>query len=132
MGLKEKLGHLKRAMLEHVDYIELADGSRYLFEPGEVWREVFGHGGDCLTADYRSEPRPDPPEILEAVARTRDRRSAAEKLCAPGTHPFMAYDIEALIEQGELVPRSLLAGKTYEESLEFFAKKNAKKNEGTD
>lgn len=127
MGLKEKLGHLKRAMLEHVDYIELADGSRYLFEPGEVWREVFGHGGDCLTADYRSEPRPDPPEILQAIARARDRRAAVEKLYARGTYPFMAYDLDALVEHGELVPASFLAGHSYKESLEYFAKKNAEK-----
>ncbi len=107
-----------------VDYIELADGSRHFYEPGEVWSEVFKHGSDSMSADYKGESRPEPPPILQAVARAKDRRAAVERLYAPGSHPFMAYDMEALIERGELIPRGFLAGKTYEESLEVFAKKN--------
>lgn len=124
MGLKEKIGRLKRAMEGHVDYIELADGSRHFYEPGAVWREIFRHGGDCLRADYKSEPRPDPPEILMAAAGARDRRAAVEKLFASGPPPFIAYEIAPLVERGELVPRSFLFGHTYAESLEHFARKN--------
>jgi hypothetical protein len=124
MGLREKLSRLQKAMESRVDYIELADGSRYFYEPGEVWSEVFKHGSDCLAADYRSEPRPYPPEILQAVARAKDRRAAVERLYAPGTHPFIAYDTDVLVEGGAFVPRSFLVGKNYEESLEVFAEKN--------
>lgn len=125
MGLKEKLARLQKTMEGHLDYIELADGSRYLYEPGEVGRMLFMHGSNCLTADYRSEPRPDPPEILQAIARARDRRVAVEKLYARGTYPFMAYDLNVLVERGEFVPASFLAGHSYEESVEHFARKNA-------
>lgn len=127
MGVKEKIGRLKRAMEGRVDYIELVDGSRYFYEPEQIWGQVFGHGSDCLTADYKSEPRPEPPEILQAVARARDRRSAVERLYAPGSTPFTAYDLEDLVERGEFTPRSFLAGHTYEESLEHFARKNREK-----
>ncbi|HVF01093.1 MAG TPA: hypothetical protein VNA27_07110 [Rubrobacteraceae bacterium] len=124
MGLKEKIGRLKRAVEGHVNYIELADGSRFFYEPEEVGPAVFKHGSRCLSADYRSEPRPDPPEILEAVARARDRRAALEQLYEPDAHLLIAYEIEALVERGELVPRSFLAGHSYEESVEYFAQKN--------
>jgi hypothetical protein len=127
MGLKEKIGRLKRAMEGRVDYIELVDGSRYFYEPEQIWGQVFGHGGDCLRADYKSEQRPEPPEILQALARARDRRSAVERLYAAGSHPFIAYDMEALVERGALIPRSLLANHSYEESLEHFARKNREK-----
>ncbi len=111
-------------MWGHLAYFELDDGSRYFYEPEEVWSKVFMHGSNCMRADYRSEPRPEPPDILKAVAKAKDRRSAVERLYAPGTYPFTAYDLEALIERGEFVPRSFLFGKTYAESLEVFAKKN--------
>lgn len=124
MGLREKLARLQKTVEGHVGHIELADGSRYLYEPEEVGPEIFIHGSNCLTADYRGEPRPDPPEILKALARARDRLEAVERLYARGTYPFMAYDLDALVERGEFVPHSYLAGHSYEESLEHFAKKN--------
>ncbi len=127
MGKLSKLRRLERVMRGNLDHIELIDGSRYYFEPEKVWSEVFLHGGDCLRADYESEQRPEPPEILQAVAKAKDRRSAVEGLYAPGSHPFMAYEIEALVERGEFIPRSFLAGYSYEESVEYYARKNREK-----
>ncbi|MDP8952529.1 MAG: hypothetical protein M3N18_09865 [Actinomycetota bacterium] len=111
MGLKSKLARLQKAVQGNLSCIELADGGRYWYEPAAAWAEVFGHTSGCLLADYRGEPRPEPPEIVQAVARARDRRAAVGKLHASGTAPFLAFDPEALIERGELVPRSFLAGK---------------------
>ena len=125
MGLKEKLARLKKATEGRVNSIELTDGSRYFYEPEEVGVAVFKHGCDCLRADYGSEPRPGPPEILQAVARARDRRAALEQLYEPGARPLVAYELEALVERGEFVPASFLAGHTYQESVEHFAQKNA-------
>jgi hypothetical protein len=127
-GLKSRLARLQKAVEGDADSIELTDGSRYFFEPGEAWKEVFRHGSDSLEADYRGKTRPSPPEILKAVAQAKNRRAAVEKLYAPGTHPFNAYDMEELVEHCKLIPRSFLAGHSYEESLAFFAKKN--KGEG--
>ena len=125
--LKGKLDKLQKAMRGNLESFELTDGSRYFYEPEEVGPMLFMHGSNCLTADYRSEPRPDPPEILRAIARAKDRRAAVEKLYARGTYPFMAYDLEALVERGEFVPASFLAGHTYQESVEHFAQKTAEK-----
>ena len=125
MGLRSKLDKLQKAMRGNLESFELQDGSRYFYEPGAVGMEVFKHGSDCLRADYRSEARPEPPEMLQAVARARDRRAAVEQLFAPGPPPLMAYDMEALVESGEFVPHSFLAGHSYEESLKHFAEKNA-------
>ncbi|MBA3473391.1 MAG: hypothetical protein H0T57_09250 [Rubrobacter sp.] len=127
MGKLSKLRRLERVMRGNLDYIELADGSRYFYEPEQVWSALFLHHSDCMRADHRSEPRPDPPEILTAVAKARDRRSAVERLYAQEASPapLTAYDLEALVERGELVPRSFLADHSYEESVEHFAKKNA-------
>ena len=124
MGLREKIARLQKAMESRVDYIELADGSRYFYEPGEVWSELFLHGSNCLEADYQSEPRPEPPEILKAIAKAKDRRRTGERLYGPNSYPFMGYDLESLVERGEFVPRSFLAGHTFEESRVHFAKRN--------
>ena len=127
MSLRGKLRRLEKVARGKLASFELADGSRYLFEPGEVGPEIFVHGGCCLTADYKGEARPDPPEILQAVAKAKDPRAALEQLYTRGATPFTAYDIEALAERGEFVHRSFLAGHTYEESIGHFAKKNADK-----
>jgi len=127
MALRDKLRRLEKTMRGLLGCIELADGSRYFYEPGEVWREVFRHGSRCLTSDYRGEPRPKPPKILQAITKAKNRRAAVEQFIASGSHPFMAYEMEALVERGEFVPRSFLAGHTYEESVEHFARRNKKK-----
>lgn len=128
MALRNRLRRLERNARGGMVSIELRDGSRHWFEPGEVWREVFSHGTDCLRADYAAKARPEPPTILQAVARAKDRRSALERLYAPGLHPFLVYEPEALVERGEFVPRSLLAGKTYAESLVVLAERSLKTN----
>ena len=127
MGKLSKLRRLERVMRGQLSYFELADGSRYFYEPEKAWTELFLHGSKCLEADYRSEQRPEPPEILKAVAKARDRRSAVERLYAQDPAPLTAYDLEALAERGELVPRSFLAGHSYESSVEHFARKNERK-----
>ncbi len=129
MALRDKFRRLENAMRGRLSSFELANGSRHFYEPGEVWSEVFKHGSDCMRADYKGEARPEPPEILKAVARAKDRRAAVERLYAPGTHPFIAYETDVLVERGEFEPRSFLAGKNYEESLEVFAKKNEGKDD---
>ncbi len=127
MALRDRLRRLEKTMRGQLASFELIDGSRYFFEPDAVWWQLFLHGSNCMEADYRSELRPKPPEILKAVAKAKDRRSAVERLYAPGSTPFTAYDHKSLVERGEFVPRSFLAGHGYEESLEHFAKKNAER-----
>jgi hypothetical protein len=118
MGKLSKLRRLERVMRGQLSYFELADGSRYFYEPEKAWTELFLHGSKCLEADHRSAQRPEPPAILEAVARAKDRRGAVERILAQDPAPLTAYDLEPLVERGELVPRSFLAGHSYEPSVE--------------
>lgn len=124
MGKLSKLRRLERVMRGQLVYFELVDGSRFFYEPEAAFWELFLHGSNSLSADCRSERRPEPPEILEAVVKARDRRSAVERLYAQDPAPLTAYDLEALVERGELVARSFLAGASHEESVEHFARKN--------
>ena len=118
MGIRDRLRRLQRAAQVQLEYIELEDGTRYWYDPAEVGTEVFMHGVDSLQADFAGEPRPDPPEILQAITRAKDRRGAVERLYPQGTLALMAYDPEALAKRGEFVPRSFVVGKEYGELLE--------------
>ena len=73
---------------------------------------------DSLQADHAREPRLEPPEVLRAVADARDRRTALERVM--GGYPHLPLDQEALVERGQLVPRSLVAGGEYD-GLEDFS-----------
>jgi hypothetical protein len=72
---------------------------------------------DCLRAQGKCEPFPEPPETLKAIARARDRRAALNQLYPNGSFGVFPYEVEALIECGELVPRSLVAGRELGEPL---------------
>ncbi len=120
MGVKAKLDRLQKAMRGNFASFELRDGSTFWYDEDEEWPVLFTHGTDCMRADHRGEPRPDPPEILQAVARAKNRRAAVAKLYPPHSYPFMAYDIEVLIERGVFEHRAFLSGSEYDE--EYFAR----------
>jgi hypothetical protein len=89
--------------------ILLSDGSRYRYVRDEVPMELFAHAADSIRADYQRVPRPEPPEILRAIARARDRRAALAQIYpdwenGPRGLSLSAYDVGALVETGELVP----------------------------
>jgi hypothetical protein len=70
---------------------------------------------DCLRAQHDCEPFPEPPETVKAIAvaiaTARDRRATLDQLYPGGSFGLFPYDPEALVERGELVPRSLVAGR---------------------
>ncbi len=41
MGLREQLGRIKREMGEVMDFLDLADGTRYYFDPQQVSLDLF-------------------------------------------------------------------------------------------
>jgi hypothetical protein len=113
MALRDKLRKLEKTMRGNMGSFELKDGKRYYFEPMQAYKSAFGYWSDSLLADYRREPRPEPPEVLQMVANARDR---GDTLNAVETgYSFLPVDREALIERGEFVPRSLVAGVEYED-----------------
>ena len=61
MGLKGRLASLQKAMRGKLDYFELADGTRYYFEPEKAWITLFRFWSASLRAAHRGNPRPEPP-----------------------------------------------------------------------
>ena len=106
MGLKDELRRLRAALRGQLDSFELADGSRYWYDPEAVGAELFLFGCACLRAGA-PEKRPPPPPIVLALVKARDRRAAFASL-APA--PFWPYESESFFERGELVHRSMIAG----------------------
>ena len=109
MGPRRRLQRLEKAAQGKLGYFELREGGRYWFDPDSAHVELFTHSMNSMRADYGGEPRPDPPEIMRALARAKDRKAALAGLYPTGeSMRFSAYDLEALVERGELVPRSFV------------------------
>jgi hypothetical protein len=102
------LKRLERDARKDLASFVLEDGSRHYFDPASG--EIFLHSMDCLRAQGDCEPFPEPPETVKAIARARDRRAALNQLYPNGSFGVFPYEPEALVERGELVPRSLVAG----------------------
>jgi hypothetical protein len=113
MALRDRLRRLEKTMRGRLAYFELADGQTYYFDPQEVSRHTFMYFANSLTADYQRVPRPEPPDILRAVADARDRGEALSRVM--GDYSHLPVDRGALVERGEFVPRSLVAGRSYED-----------------
>src|SRR4051812_27181086 len=109
MALRSWLKRLERGTRENLASFALEDGSRYYYDPESG--DCFLHSWDCLMAQGDGEPFPEPPETVKAIARARDRRAALEQLYPGGSFGLFPYEPEALIERGELVPRSLVVGR---------------------
>ena len=111
-GMRRELARMRERVVGD-ESILLNDGSRYRYDRTSVALERFEHAAAALRADYEGRPRPvEPPEILRAVARARNRRAALEKLYPEWEtqRPFCAYDLEALVETGELRPLPFAPG----------------------
>jgi len=113
MALRDRLRRLEKTMRGQLAYFELADGGRFYFDRDEKAKATFLYFAKSMDADYHRVPRPEPPEVLRAVGDAKDRREALFRVM--GDARLLPIDREALIERGEFVPRSLLAGKTYED-----------------
>jgi hypothetical protein len=117
MGLKGKLRRLERAARGNLASFFLEDGTRHYFDPESG--ECFLHSMDCLHAQGEGETTfPEPPETVKAIARARDRAAALHQLYPGGSFGVFPYDVEALLERRELVPRSMVAGRELGEILE--------------
>jgi hypothetical protein len=109
MGIRGWLKRLERGSREDPASFVLEDGTRRYYDPESGG--CFLHGVDCLRAQGDYVPFPDPPETMKAIARARDRRSALDQLYPGGSFGLFPYEPEPLVERGELVPRSLVAGR---------------------
>jgi hypothetical protein len=118
MGLTRGwIRQLQRAASEDLESFVLEDGSRHYYDPGSA--ECFLHSLACMRAQGEGKTTfPEPPETVKAIARARDRGAALDQLYPSGSFGIFPYDVEALLERGELVPRSLVAGRELGEVLE--------------
>jgi hypothetical protein len=113
VGIRGNLRRLERSAREDLASFILEDGSRYYPTSGEI----FLHRMDCLRTQGDCEPFPEPPETVKAIARAPDRSAALNQLYPSGSCSLFPYEVEALVERGELVPRSLVAGRKLGEPL---------------
>lgn len=114
MGARDRFERLRREMRGELESFELRDGPRFYYDRDAVGREVFLFVVACMEAQGdacapQGVPVPEPPEVVKAIARAKDRRAAIEEVFEGG---FMElpYDVEALVERGEFVPVSMVAG----------------------
>ena len=106
MGLKGFIKRLELAARGDVQSFILEDGSKHYYSPASPERIL--HTCDCMRASYSGEPYPEPPATLLALCKARDRAAAFEQV-AGGNFGLFPYEVEALIERGELVPREMIA-----------------------
>jgi hypothetical protein len=117
MTLRNWIKRLERAASEDLESFELLDGSTYYYDPTSA--ELFLHTMDCLHVQGEGETTfPEPPEMVKAIARARDRRAVLNQLYPSGSFGVFPYDVDALVEHGELVPRSMVVGRELGEVLE--------------
>ncbi len=107
MGIKGELHRLRAALRGALSSFELADGGRFWYDDTEAFKDLFLFGSACMRAG-RVEDRPDPPEIVLALVKAKDRRAALDAL---EPIPFFPYEDEPFVERGELIHRSLIAGR---------------------
>jgi hypothetical protein len=122
VGLRAKVRTLERIARGQVDSFELEDGSRCYYDP--VSPDRFLHTMDCLGAQGDGQTTfPQPPETVRALLRARDRAAALEQVYQSGSFVIFPYEHEALVERGELVPRSMVAGRQLGEVLEDLSER---------
>jgi hypothetical protein len=95
-------------MRGNMDSFILEDGSRFYFDPQGL--ELIEHIFDCLHCQGEGVPFPEPPEVVKAIARARDREAALRQVAGGGDLLF-PYEVEPLLQRGKIVPRSLVHGR---------------------
>jgi hypothetical protein len=110
------LARLEQAARGELESFELLDGSRYYHNPQSP--ELFLHGTECLTAGNPGK-WPEPPESVRKVTEAKDPRAALESIRGGGSWDILPYDLEALVRERDIRPRSLIAGRgVYDQETE--------------
>jgi hypothetical protein len=110
------LARLEHAARGELESFELLDGSRYYHNPQSP--ELFLHGTECLTAGNPGK-WPEPPESVRKVTEAKDPRAALESIRGGGSWDILPYDLEALVRERDIRPRSLIAGRgVYDQETE--------------
>ena len=124
-NLERDIKRLERGLRGTLESFVLEDGSRFHYDPTSA--ERFLHSMDCLRAQGEGKTTfPEPPETVKAITRARDREAALNQLYPVGSFSVFPYDVGALLERGELVPRSMVAGRELGEVLEDLSEQTVR------
>jgi hypothetical protein len=96
---------LERMAQEHVRSFELADGTRYYFDPTS-W-DLFMHWTECARAG-NARNWPEPPEVVRKLTEAKDVAQAIEKVRGEGWN-CLVYGEETLMRERRLKPRPLVS-----------------------
>jgi hypothetical protein len=106
MPLRGWVRSLERRSKRGLESFALLDGSRFYYDPARAYKDMFGYSYDALLGD----PWPAPPEILRRLTEAADIRGDLAQL--EPEHPEVSlvsvgelFDVDALVERRELVPR---------------------------
>ncbi len=110
MGLRDRMKGLERASRDHLTWFVLESGERYYLDSREAWVTGFRHTMSCLDAQAEGVPFPEPPEIYRKIAQAQDRRKALGVLGGKSSFTMLPYELDPLLERGELVERSMVVG----------------------
>ena len=101
------MSRLRASLRGELESFDLEGGGKHWYDPQAVGAELFLFGCACLRAGAPAN-RPEPPKILRALVKAKDRRAA---LAALEPVPFWPYQDEPFFERGELVHRSMVVGR---------------------
>ncbi len=119
--MRNKLRRLERAARESLSSFELEDDSRYWYIPEQAGLEILLYSLECLELQGEGVPYPEPPAVVYAIANAKDRVGALTELMGSLTLGYLPFEAEPFIERGEMVPRSLVAGRELGEPIEDFS-----------
>ncbi len=114
--LRSWLRRMERETSGGLVRIPQADGTVFAIDRMQAHVECFLYLYNSMLADANAVERPEPPSTLLAGAGAKDRASALAKVL--DGYKSLPVDPEALIEFGEFVPVSTVAGYTYEQVME--------------
>ena len=114
MGLRRRLRRIEHAARGNLTSFELLDGRLY-YHNAQTF-VLFKHWMACTKAG-NPDKWPEPPEAVRKVTEAKDPEAALERIS--GGAKWITYDLEALLTEREIRPRSLVAGRdVYDQDVE--------------
>jgi hypothetical protein len=113
LGLKGRLNTLKKTAKETLDWVELSKGGALYFDPTSDPAELFLFSAELLRAVRSESPLPEAPPILQTIAglTNREDREKCFEAVMKGAYTFISFDLERLLEAGEVVPAAHIVRK---------------------
>jgi hypothetical protein len=125
MGLRGRLKRLEQAAQGELESFELLDGRLYYYNPQTF--ELFMHWMECVSAG-NPDKWPEPPEAVRMVTEAKDPQAALGSI-SDGAE-WIPYDLEVLITEREIRPRSLVAGRdVYDQEVEDLSEPQSREDQ---